>query len=136
MRSFRLTVLTPFGKFFEGEIESLTLLTEDGEIGILAGRESASVSVKEGVIHYVKDGKTVRLSEDGGVFEMKNGEGVLMCPAIYDERTAKEDREKRALALQKEKERQKQSLSEYKLGQAALAKAFDKLKRARHNNVK
>ena len=133
MRTFRLTVLTPFGTFFEGEIESLTLITSTGEIGIMAGRESAAIAVEKGVIRYVRNGETVFLSEDGGVFEMKNGEGVLLCSSIYPEATAEEERAKREKALETERERQKQSLSEYKLGQAALAKAFDNLRRARHN---
>lgn len=133
MRSFPLTVLTPLGTFFDGEIEALTLVTSEGEIGIMAGRESAVIAVEKGVIRYVKNGETVYLSEDGGVFEMKGGKGVLLCSAVYDRKTEAEDRVKRAQALEKERERQKQSLSEYKLGQASLAKAFDKLKRARHN---
>ena len=132
MRSFSLIVLTPFGTFFEGEVESVTLWTSEGEMGILAGREKTKIAVDPGVIRWVQGGETKRFSEDGGIFEMRENGAILLCSAIYPEETAEQDRANREIELEKERERQKRSLSEYKLGQAALAKAFDKLKRARH----
>ncbi len=134
MTPFLLTVLTPQGCFFQGEIESLTLPAPDGEIGILAGRENAIIVLEKGKLSCSRKGETVSWVGDGGVFEMKDGVATLLCFAIYEEKDAEVERKKRAEALEKEKERQRKSLSEYKLGQVALTKAFDKLRRARHNS--
>ena len=135
MTPFRLTLLTPRDCLFEGEILSLTLPTADGMIGFLAGREQTVVEIVAGDLYFLgPDGTERRYETDGGVFQMKKEEGVILCGAAYPKESAAERRREREETLAEERKRQEQSLADYKLTRAALMRAFDKLKRKRDKN--
>lgn len=135
MRSFRLAILTPRECVFEGEIQSLTLPTEDGLIGFLAGREQTVTEIVAGDLRFRdQSGAEYCYETDGGVFQMKKEEGVVLCGAAYPKESAAEKRREREETLAEEKKKQEQSLADYKLTRAALMRAFDKLKRKQNKN--
>ena len=130
MKSFPLAVLTPRECAYDGEVRSLVLLTEDGQIGFLAGREETVVEVLAGDFRLTDaEGHSLCFETDGGVFRITKEGATLLCGAAYPKETAEEKRQERAERLEEEKKRQERSLSDYKMTRAALMRAFEKIKR-------
>ena len=130
MNLFRLLVLTPSETFYDGEIGSLVIPTEDGEMGFLAGREATVREMVPGCFRF-RDGagKECVAESDGGVFEMTGKRATLLCGAVYLKEEAAAKKGEREAYLEEERRRQERSLAEYKMTRAALMRAFDKLKR-------
>ena len=130
MRSFRLSVLTPREKVYDGEISSLVIPTSDGEIGFLAGRAATVLEIAEGILRF-RDakGEEYRFETDGGLFRMTGEEATVLCGAAYRVEEAETKKRERTAYLEKERARQEQSFAEYQMTRAALIRAFDKLKR-------
>ena len=135
MKSFLFRVLTPKACYFEGEILSLVLPTEEGSIGFLRGREDCVVSVSEGAFHYtLPSGESVENFSEGGVAEMKDGVFTFCTEAACALADREEIRAIREAERVEEAQRQARSREEYTMYKVAMAKAFDKLKRSAHNN--
>ena len=131
MNLFRLCVMTPQGTVCEREIRSAVLLTEDGEIGFLAGREECVIEVLAGDVRFREaSGEEQTLETDGGIARMTGKDLTILCGAAYRKEDAEMMREARQKELSEERKRQEKSLAEYKLTRAALMRAFDKLKRS------
>lgn len=135
MKPFSFRVLTPKACYFEGEILSLVLPTEEGSIGFLRGREDCVVSVSDGAFRYtLPSGESVERFSDGGVAEMKGGVFTFCTAAAYSLADREEIRAIREAERAEEAMRQARSREEYTMYKVAMAKAFDKLKRSAHNN--
>ena len=135
MKTFPLRILTPGAPYFEGEIVSLVLPTEEGSIGFLCGREDCVISVSKGALRYtLPSGESVELFSEGGVAEMKGGVFTFCTEAAYLSAEAEEFRAMREAERAQEALRQARSHEESAAYKVAMAKAFDKLKRAAHNN--
>ena len=135
MTTFSFTILTPTKAFFEGDICSVVFPTEEGEIGLLRGREDCLIAVKTGAFRYKgTDGEWTVAESLGGMAEMRGGELTFCTEDVWllaDREVASKRREE---AIERERALGEKSLADYKLSQAAMAKAFDKLRRSRHNN--
>ena len=129
MKCFRLLVLTPRERVYDGEILSLVVPTGDGAVGFLAGREATLSEIVPGSVRFRTEKGEEVLETDGGVMEMTGKEATLLCGAAYYEAEAEERRKARDVELTEEKKRQEQSLAEYKMTRAALMRAFEKFKR-------
>ena len=129
MRDFRLLVLTPRERVYDGDITSLVMPTADGEIGFLAGREETVLEVLPGDLRLRAGKKDTVLETDGGVAHMTGKKLTVLCGVAYPKEVAKEMRARRASELSEERKKQEKSLADYKLTRAALMRAFDKLKR-------
>ena len=130
MRSFRLIVLTPRERAYDGEISSLVIPTADGEIGFLAGRAATVLELAEGALRFRdREGEEYRFETDGGLFRMTGEDATVLCGAAYRVEEAEEKRRERTAYLEQERARQEQSFAEYQMTRAALIRAFDKLKR-------
>jgi len=136
MNPFPFRILTPTSKYFDGEIVSLVLPTEEGYIGILRGRADCVIAVKAGdVIRYtLPSGEEIRLGSEGGAAEVKGG-GVTYCTeTAYLESEAADASARREREREEEGAIQARNREEYTMYKVAMAKAFDKLKRSSHNN--
>ena len=77
---FALEVHTPYRLFFRDKVEALTVMLEDGEIGILARHEDITAQVKACLLKIKgQDGqwKTCFVSE--GILEVAGGKTVLLA---------------------------------------------------------
>ena len=130
MRRFRLRLLTPQGVAFDEEILSLVFRTEDGEIGILGGREHAIFDLEEGILRIKNaEEKTLSFFVGAGVAEVTEQVVSILTGEAYPEESVQEGRKMREDALAKEKKRQEQSAIDYQLTKVSLSRAFEKLKR-------
>lgn len=128
MNTFELKVIAINGIFFSGKCRQVIVSAVDGSIGIMAHHENSVLALVEGPIRIQK--------EDGDWIEAVTGIGHVQIaynrvsvlvdfaekPEEIDERRARE-----ALERAKEAMRQKQSIQEYHMSQANIARAMARL---------
>ena len=136
MAKFRLEIITPERRFYDGEVDSLVIDTGDegGKLGILAGHTPMVAALAIGSIRFKADGewKTCFCSE--GFVEVRPDETFINAQAVewpeeIDARRA-EDAQQRA----QEELRQEQSLRQYHESRASLARAMARLRVKRSIN--
>ena len=128
MNTFNLKIMACDRVFYDGECEMLIFPTADGSMGIMANQESMTTSVEVGELKFkTPDGKEhVAITSDGILKCDHNQVDVFVysCerPEEIDVFRAKEAKE-RAM----EQMRQKQSIIEYNISRASLARAMARL---------
>ncbi|MBO4473137.1 MAG: F0F1 ATP synthase subunit epsilon [Clostridia bacterium] len=131
MKSFHFAILTPRECVYEGEILSLVLPTEDGQIGFLSCREETVIQVMAGDFRVTDEAGGTHLFEtDGGVFRITREGANLLCGAAYHKEEAADKRREDAERLEADRQRQEKSLADYKMTRLALMRAFEKIKRS------
>ena len=82
MAEFRLEMITPERTFFEGDVESLTVVDDLGEQQFLAHHAPVVLGLRPAVMRMVVKGKT-KYCANGEGFLTVTGEGaVLMCQTL------------------------------------------------------
>ena len=125
---FNLKILTPEREFFDGDVEALTLCAPDGKVTVLADHVPFVMPVVAGSIRIKKDAVWEESVNTEGFMEVHH-QGVLVfvqtCehPDEVDMHRV-EDESRRAEELL----RQKQSVSEHKQLEIAIARAMADLK--------
>ncbi|MCI9241826.1 MAG: ATP synthase F1 subunit epsilon [Lawsonibacter sp.] len=128
MEVFQVHILAADRTFYEGPCLSLTIPTNDGELGILAHHSSMIAAVLPGTLRYQAPGQPVQTAavSPGMVKIAHNDVLVLVDSAERPEeidaaRAQREADEAREILLQKK------SRQEYQIAQAALARALNRL---------
>ena len=130
---FNLKILTPEREFFDDDVEALTICAPDGKVTILADHAPFIMPVIVGTIMIKKDGVWEESVNSEGFMEVHH-EGVLVFVQTcehsdeIDTRRAEEARRRAEEHL-----RQRQSMSEYKQSEIALARAMARLKITKNN---
>ena len=128
MKLYNLKILTPEREFFDGDVEAVTVYAPDGSVTVLADHAPFMMPVAVGTIRLKRDGAWEESSNSEGFMEVHH-QGVLIyvqsceSPEEIDIRRAEE-----AKTRAQEQLRQKQSMSEYKQSQIALARAMARLR--------
>lgn len=81
MPQFDCEILTPYRRFYDGKAESVTFVTHDGQIEILAGHESLVAPVRIGQLRLLVDGKVMRAALTEGFARVKAGKIDLFVDA-------------------------------------------------------
>ena len=115
MNTFLLNVTACDRVFFEGYCRQVILPLEDGEKGIQAHHENMVFAVNVGELRIQTD--------DGAWITGVVGSGFAEHPDEIDVRRAKEAKERA-----KEQLRQEQSIREYHMSKASLARAMSRLR--------
>lgn len=131
MNTFYLKVIATDHTFFQGKCKSLIVPAIDGEKGILPHHEDMVMAVNDGEIR-IEDEKGEKHTGIVGMgfVQIINNRVTLLVETAErpEEIDAKRAREAKERAL--ERLRQKQSIQEYHLSQASLARAMSRLKAA------
>ena len=129
MNTFYLKVIACDRVFFEGRCQQVTLPLFDGQQAIQAHHENMVFSIEVGELVIQKeDGTTVTGVTGTGFAQMINNRATVIVdtceyPEEIDVRRAKEAKERAEEQL-----RQKQSIEEYHMSKASLARAMARLK--------
>ena len=121
---------------YAGRARSLVVPVEDGEKAFLAHHANVIVAIVPGELRYEDaDGNKVVAAVSSGFVEMINNRAKLFClsverPEEIDIRRAQEAKERAEEQL-----RQKQSLQEYYVSKASLARAMARMKAARDKGI-
>ena len=73
MKPFHLEIVTPDGLAFDGEVESLLIRTDDGDVEILCGHADFLASIGTGRARLLIDGKPRYASVSGGFVSVSEG---------------------------------------------------------------
>lgn len=128
MNTFKLKIIACDRVFYDGECEMLVFSGSDGKMGIMANHESMTTAVEIGEIRYkTPDGEEhVAITSDGIIKCSHNHVDVLVysCekPEEIDVFRAKEAKERAMEQLSHE-----QSIMEYHISTASLARAMARL---------
>ena len=83
MKPFHLEIATPDGTAFNGEVESLLVRTEDGDVEILAGHADFLASLATGRARLLSGGVSRFASASGGFVSVSAGE-VRVCAITFE----------------------------------------------------
>jgi len=83
MKAFHIDIVTPDGIKFSGEVESLLVRTDDGDVEILAGHTDLLASVGTGRVRIIQKGQHRFGSVNGGFLTVK-GKEVSLCTITFE----------------------------------------------------
>ena len=134
MTTFWLKVIASDHVFYNGNCEALVVPAHDGEVGILPHREAMILAIQEGELKF-------RIPGEQEYHHAVVGLGIVQVAinrvtVVVDTAERPEDidevRAKQALERAKEQLRQKQSIREYYMSKASMARALSRLKASQH----
>lgn len=104
-----LEIVTPEGKTFSGDVESVVLPGTQGEFGVLPGHEHLITGIEPGELEILQGGRKSWLAVGGGFVEIRNDRvAVLTDMAVrvedIDEKAAEEARRRAEAALSESKQ--------------------------------
>lgn len=128
MANFRLEIITPEKRFFDGDCESLIIDTPEGKRGVLAHHTPMVAAISNGVMSFKTGGEWKTCFSTGGFAEVRPDETVINAqivewPEEMEARLAEEKKEQ-----SEEYKRQEQSLREFNESRATIAREMARLK--------
>lgn len=84
MTPFHLDIVTIYGSFYSGEVESLLVHTDDGDVEILAGHADFLASVAIGRARIIEAGGKERLASCSGGFISVNKKSVKLVTSTFE----------------------------------------------------
>lgn len=94
--TFKFTIITPDGEFYNKQVEQVTIATTEGEMGILYDHMPTTVALSTGPILIIKDGKEHKGVVHGGFAEIKEEQVILLPDAAEWPEAIDLDRAKKA----------------------------------------
>ena len=134
MTTFWLKVIASDHVFYNGNCEALVVPAHDGEVGILPHRQAMILAIQEGELKFRIPGEqeyhhaVVGL----GIVQVANNRVTVVVDTAERPEDIDEVRAKQALERAKEQLRQKQSIREYYMSKASMARALSRLKASQH----
>ena len=130
MSTFWLKIVASDHIFYNGNCETLGVPAHDGEMGILPHHEAMILAVQEGELRFRVPGETQwREAIVGrGIVQVANNRVTMLVDTAERPEDIDEGRAREALERAEEQLRQKQSLREFKMTQASMARALSRLK--------
>lgn len=80
--NFKLTILTPAGRFFDGEAETMTVPGLVGSFGVLTRHAPMVAAMGRGVLVVKQELQTLFFAVDGGVTEVKPDGVVVLADRV------------------------------------------------------
>ena len=130
MSDFYLKMISSNGVFYEGLCNSLIIPAPDGERAVMAHHEELKIAVTEGEARFrKKEGEAFTSVVVGrGYCQVANNRVVLLTDTIERPEDIDEKRAREALERANERLRQKQSIREYHMTRAAMARALARIR--------
>ena len=129
MSTFSLKVIASDKIFFDGRAEVLIIPEIDGEKAILAHHEDMVIAIKIGDMKFrLEDNTWVNAVVGQGFAQVINNRVSVLVDTAERPEDIDAARAKDALERAKEQLRQKQSLQDFHLSQASMARAMSRLK--------
>ena len=130
MSKFYLKVISSNRIFYEGFCTCLIIPSVDGEKAIMAHHEEVIVAVDNGEMRMQKEegGEWSYAVLGKGFCMVANNRVTVLADTVERPEEVDANRAKEALERAQERLRQKQSIQEYHMTQAAMARALKRLK--------
>lgn len=129
MTEFTLKILEADGCFFDGQVVSLIVPTSEGSYGIQAHHENMIAAVVPGIVKYTTpEGERLHAAIANGFMKIENNEVLILAEAAEKPEEIDEKRMLKEVEDAREEMLQKKSIEEYKIAQARMARAINRLK--------
>ncbi len=123
MTPFKLEIITPEKKFFDGETEQIIVRTTVGDVGILNGHEPYCAALGIGQMRIMIDGKLRHAATSGGIIKVSREKTVVLVDScewadeidIQRAQNAKDNAEQRIKSADSDRQIK---MAEYKLKRA------------------
>ena len=136
MEKFVLNITASSGEFFQGECESLTLPTADGQYGVQAGHSPVLVALEMGIMQFTVNGETRNVLVGDGIAEVTPAYVVLLVDSAERPEDIDKNRAEAARIRAEERLQHKQSMHEYYQSKIALNRAMQRLQAtAKYNRL-
>ena len=137
MNTFYLRVISSNKVFFDDKVTKFVLPLEDGEMAVLPHHENMIIATSIGEIRIdTPDGKKILGVVGEGFAQIVNNRVTMLVDSAEHPEDIDRVRAEAALERAKEQLRQKQSIQEYHVSQASMARAMLRLKEAGKYEVK
>ena len=135
MNTFGLSIIASDKDFYHGRGSSLVLPTLDGEFAILAHHSDMMIAVVPGEMRFVtEDGENHVVVVGGGFAQVINNRVTVLTASVEKPEEIDLKRAKEAEERAEEQLRQKQSMQEYYVSKASLAREMSRLKAGQKYN--
>ena len=143
MDSFKLHFMASEHMVYDGDAESVSLMTTEGSIGILAHHSNLIMAVVPGIVEYVpvgedakdagKDGRQVVVVSDG-LLKVENNEVMILVDTAEHPEEIDEARARRAEERAREALKRANSNRDVALASAELSRAMSRIKASKHKH--
>lgn len=133
--SYILKIITPEKKFFEGEVDSLTIKTTEGYLGILPNHLPLVAMLASGPMYVSIKGMYRKLTVTGGVLNVTREKTIILADAIEFKEEINLEEEQIEVYENKrpDEERRKRDNLDYQLAETALKREITKIKGKNEN---
>lgn len=129
MRTFTVRILASDGAEYQGPCVSLIVPTSDGQYGIMALHSNMVSAIVPGKLTYrTPEGVEHILAVSSGLVKAEGGEVMVLVGAAERPEEIDANRARHELEEAKEAILQRRSIHEYRLAQANLARALNRLR--------
>ncbi len=136
MNVFTLEVLAAEKPFYEGECVSLVIPLSDGQYGIQAKHNNTFAAIIPGELKItLPDGKEIIAAVSEGMVKIENNHVLILVDTAEKPEEIDENRAKHSAAQAKEAILQKKSIQDYHAAQAKMARAINRLRVKKHNDI-
>ena len=131
MTPFKLQIITPEKKVFDGETEQIIVRTTVGDVGILNGHEPYCAALGVGQMRIMINGEFRRAATSGGIIKVsKEGTTILVQTCEWADEINVE-RAEAARDAAEERKKSAHSDRELMLAEAKLARALNRIDTAK-----
>lgn len=130
MSTFRLKIITSRRIFYDGPCHILIIPALDGEKAIMAHHEEMIIAMRPGEMRlkFQEEEDWQYAAVGQGFCQIANNRAMLLADLIERPEEVDANRAREALERAQERLRQKQSIQEFHMTQAAMARALVRLK--------
>lgn len=136
MKDYRLLIVTPERQFFDGRVVSARIPATDGYRGILPGHEPAAIALDAGEVDFDTADGTHRICAVSFGFAVVNGDMLRLI--VQTAEWPEEIDENRVLEVKRQAQERMlrhDSMKEYEMARAAIARAAARLYVKSHTSV-
>lgn len=136
MDTFSLKIMACDRVFFEGESRILVFPVYDGEMAIMAHHEQMTTTIEVGEIRFqLPDNTWQKAIVSDGLLKVEKNEVHLLVYSAERPEEIDAFRAQAALERAKEQLQQKQSIREYHVSSASLARAMARLREVKKESI-
>ena len=129
MNTFNVKILASDGAEYQGPCVSLIVPTSDGQYGIMALHSNMISAIVPGKLTYrTPEGVEHILAVSSGLVKAEGGEVLVLVGAAERPEEIDANRARRELEAPREAVLQRRSIHEYRLAQANIARALNRLR--------
>lgn len=132
MKTLRVSIVTPDGPVFDGEVEMVSTKAESGELGILPGHIPMVAPLQIGAVRLNKGNETEYVAVNGGFLEVQQEKVTILAQTAELAESIDLARAEEAKKRAESRLQSKQDDIDFKRAQLALKRAMNRIDVYKH----